>query len=181
MKCILFSSVTIYTTVYVVGVLTWIDGREFKNCKQGRTVTFLNLPRGITWGRINYSKLEKKGKFLCLGCVQVHRFVCMCVCVYFVYVYSVYCVYSIHTHTHTRVYAVLYLVTQSCPTLCDPMDYSPLGSSVHQDSSGKNQEYWSGFPCPPPEYVFIYIYKHIYIYGVRERVLIWTYANDWLP
>ena len=23
------------------------------------------------------------------------------------------------------------LVTQSCPTLCDPMDYSPPGSSVH--------------------------------------------------
>ena len=23
------------------------------------------------------------------------------------------------------------LVTQSCPTLCDPMDYSLLGSSIH--------------------------------------------------
>ena len=23
------------------------------------------------------------------------------------------------------------LLTQSCPTLCDPMDRSPLGSSVH--------------------------------------------------
>ena len=29
------------------------------------------------------------------------------------------------------------LVTQSCPTLCDPMDCSLLGSSVHGDSSGK--------------------------------------------
>ena len=27
--------------------------------------------------------------------------------------------------------AVLYLVTQSCLTLCDPMDCSPPGSSVH--------------------------------------------------
>ena len=27
---------------------------------------------------------------------------------------------------------------QSCPTLCDPMDCSPLGSSVHGDSLGKN-------------------------------------------
>ena len=27
---------------------------------------------------------------------------------------------------------------QSCPTLCDPMDYSPPGSSVHGDSPGKN-------------------------------------------
>ena len=29
-------------------------------------------------------------------------------------------------------------VAQSCPTLCDPTDYSPLGSSVHGDSPGKN-------------------------------------------
>ena len=25
-----------------------------------------------------------------------------------------------------------------CPTLCDPMDCSPLGSSVHGDSPGKD-------------------------------------------
>ena len=33
---------------------------------------------------------------------------------------------------------MLWLVTQSCPTLCDPMDYSPPGSSVHGDYPGKN-------------------------------------------
>ena len=27
---------------------------------------------------------------------------------------------------------------QSCPILCDPMDYSLPGSSVHADSPGKN-------------------------------------------
>ena len=27
---------------------------------------------------------------------------------------------------------------QLCPTLCNPMDYSPPGSSVHGDSPGKN-------------------------------------------
>ena len=27
---------------------------------------------------------------------------------------------------------------QLCPTLCDPMDYSLPGSSVHGDSPGKN-------------------------------------------
>ena len=32
----------------------------------------------------------------------------------------------------------LCLVTQSCPALCDPMDCSPPGSSVHGDSPGKN-------------------------------------------
>ena len=30
------------------------------------------------------------------------------------------------------------LAAQSCPTLCDPMDCSPPGSSVHGDSPGKN-------------------------------------------
>ena len=30
------------------------------------------------------------------------------------------------------------LVTQSCLTLCDPMDCSPPGTSVHGDSPGKN-------------------------------------------
>ena len=30
------------------------------------------------------------------------------------------------------------LVAQSCPTLCDPMDCSPPGSSVHADSLGEN-------------------------------------------
>ena len=34
--------------------------------------------------------------------------------------------------------AVLCLVTQSCLTLCDPIDCSPPGSSVHGDSPGKN-------------------------------------------
>ena len=34
--------------------------------------------------------------------------------------------------------AVLCLVSQSCPILCDPVNCSPLGSSVHGDSAGKN-------------------------------------------
>ena len=35
-------------------------------------------------------------------------------------------------------YAVLFLVAQSCTTLFASLDYSPPGSSVHGDSSGKN-------------------------------------------
>ena len=38
-------------------------------------------------------------------------------------------------------------VTQSCLTLCDPMDWSLPGSSVHGIS---RQEYWSGLPFPSP-------------------------------
>ena len=30
------------------------------------------------------------------------------------------------------------LVTQLCPTLCDPIDCCPPGSSVHGDSPGRN-------------------------------------------
>ena len=33
---------------------------------------------------------------------------------------------------------VLYLVTRSCPTLCEPKDCSPPGTSVREDSPGKN-------------------------------------------
>ena len=35
-------------------------------------------------------------------------------------------------------HVVLGLVTQSCLTLCDPIDCSPQGSSVHRNSPGKN-------------------------------------------
>ena len=41
---------------------------------------------------------------------------------------------------------VLCLIAQSCLTLCDPMDCSPPGSSVHGDSPGKN----SGVGCHAP-------------------------------
>ena len=40
------------------------------------------------------------------------------------------------------------LVAQSCPTLCDPMDCNPPGSSVHGDSPTKNTRV--GYQCPPP-------------------------------
>ena len=38
------------------------------------------------------------------------------------------------------------LVAQSCPSLCDPMDCSPPGSSVHGDSPSKN----TGEGCHAP-------------------------------
>jgi len=45
-----------------------------------------------------------------------------------------------HVHMHLSVYICVFLCVyeaaaakslQSCPTLCDPMDCSPLGSSIH--------------------------------------------------
>ena len=48
---------------------------------------------------------------------------------------------------------------QSCPTLCNPMDSSPPGSSVMGFSK---QEYWSGLPCPSPQKIVLNdIYYHI--------------------
>ena len=47
----------------------------------------------------------------------------------------------ISTEIHKSGYnldAVLCSVAQSCQALCDPMDYSPPGSSVHGNSPGKN-------------------------------------------
>ena len=43
---------------------------------------------------------------------------------------------------------MLCLVTQSYPTLCNSIDCSLPGFSVHAEFS--TQEYWSGLPCPPP-------------------------------
>ena len=45
---------------------------------------------------------------------------------------------TIYKHATRKIKAVLCLVTQSCLTLCDPMDGSSPGSSVHGDSLGKN-------------------------------------------
>ena len=38
----------------------------------------------------------------------------------------------------------------SSPTLCDPMDCSPPGSSVHRILQARILEYWSGLPFLPP-------------------------------
>ena len=44
---------------------------------------------------------------------------------------------KIHISFLFLINAMLCLVTQSCPTLCDPRDCSPPGSSVHGDSPDK--------------------------------------------
>ena len=42
-------------------------------------------------------------------------------------------------------------VSQSCPTLSDPMNCSLPGSSIHGFS---RQEYWSGVPLPSPKALY---------------------------
>ena len=49
-------------------------------------------------------------------------------------------------------------VAQSCLTLSNPMDCSPLGSSVHGPPSMgfSRQEYWSGVPLSSPAKQLVY-------------------------
>ena len=65
----------------------------------------------------------------------------MCICVYAcVSVYMFVYVFGAHflVYVCICVCVCVCLVAQSCLTLCDPMDCSPPGSSVHGDSPGKN-------------------------------------------
>ena len=44
-----------------------------------------------------------------------------------------------HASMHTK-------LLQSCPTLCNPMNY--VACQVSQTMEVSRQEYWSGLPCP---------------------------------
>ena len=75
---------------------------------------------------------------------------------------------------------------QSCLTLCDPMDCSPPGSSIHG----------SGVPCPPPEGLpdpeikpasFVSLHRQVGSLPLMppEKPLFWgneyMYMSDWVP
>ena len=47
------------------------------------------------------------------------------------YIYMVYAIYMYHIYIYIHIYMKWSEFAQSCPTLCDPMDCSPPGSSVH--------------------------------------------------
>ena len=59
-------------------------------------------------------------------------YICVCVHIYiFIYVSCSVCIF-ICMYIYMYIYSVVKIsVTQSCPTLCNTMDYSPPGSSVH--------------------------------------------------
>ena len=56
--------------------------------------------------------------------------------------------YHIPLRWEMRVCVCVCVLTQLCLTLCDPIDWSPPGSSVHEVS---RQEYWNGLPFPLPQ------------------------------
>ena len=68
---------------------------------------------------------------------------CICslyLCIYFCFVKRFICTIFSRFHICS---AVQGLVTQSCPTLCDPLDCNLAGSSVRGESPGKN----TGLSC----------------------------------
>ena len=58
------------------------------------------------------------------------------------------CVMRVQIWSYCFIFVCSAKSLQSCPTLWDPMNCSPPGSSVMGFS---RQEYWRGLPCPPPE------------------------------
>ena len=71
---------------------------------------------------------------------------------------------------------MLCLVAQSCLTLCNPMDYSPPGSSVHGDSPGKN----TGVGCHAllqdtfPTHVSCIAGRFFTVWAKREAMISWV-------
>ena len=67
-------------------------------------------------------------------------------------------------------------VAQSCPTLSDPMDCSPPGSSVHGFS---RQEYWSGVPLPSNTPLFP-LWNERLPQSVTYYMAIGAKMNEWM-
>ena len=74
--------------------------------------------------------------------VSFNSFLCVCKHVFFnkysVSYYFLSCFFFSNQYDFIAKMDVLCLVAQSCLTLCNPMDCSPPGSSVHEDSPGQN-------------------------------------------
>ena len=70
------------------------------------------------------------------------------------------------TYTHTKTVrtsstkCVHTKPLQSCPTLCNPIDCSPPGSSAMEFF----RQYWSGLPFPPPKLINRLYFKTFYQY-----------------
>ena len=95
-----------------------------------------------------------------------------------------------------HIYVCLCSVTQSCPTLCYPMDCNPPGSLSMEFS---RQEYWSRFPfsfpgdlpnpgiepvspalaggffttVPPGKHIHVCVCVYLYIYIFLEVTILW--------
>ena len=81
---------------------------------------------------------------MCMYHIFIHSYVNEHICYFHVLAIINRAAMSIEVHISFwtmfffRYMHVLCLVAQLCPTVCDSMDCSPPGSSVHGDSPGKN-------------------------------------------
>ena len=78
-------------------------------------------------------------------------------CFIYIYIYVCVCVYM-------RVQSL-----QLCPTLCDPMDCSLSGFSVHGISQARILEWVS------ISFIYLYIHIHTYIYIQKNTVTVLIY------
>ena len=81
---------------------------------------------------------EFEGSIHAIGTISNEDVHYGCLSLSYMYVY-------IHTHTHTHTHTCVCVCAQSCPTLCDPMDCSLSGSSVHGILHAKILE-WVAMP-----------------------------------
>ena len=89
--------------------------------------------------------------------------------------------YNIYIHTHIYIYMYVcvyccYVVIQSCPALCDPVDWSPPGSSFHGISQARIWE-WVATPSSIQIYLLTSYFripipcdeKDFFFFGVSSR------------
>ena len=100
--------------------------------------------------------LRRNGVAL-IVCIIIYVYICVCmsayVCIY-VYIYKYLCIH-VYECVYFCVCECIYMCVRVCVCvcarslqsclLCDTIDCSPPGSSVHEI-----QKYWSGLPFPPP-------------------------------
>ena len=89
------------------------------------------------------------------------------------------------SHLHCIVHAIVrmcVLIAQSCPTLCDPMDYSSSGSSVHGILQARMLE-WIAIPfsrgsSQPRDWIQVscIIVRFFTIWATRE-----AHTSNWKP
>ena len=76
------------------------------------------------------------------GYSLLHASACSCEMYIYIYIYIYICIY---VHMHIYMQAMCAKSLQSCLTLCDPMDCSPPGSSVHGILQARTQD-WVAMP-----------------------------------
>ena len=79
-------------------------------------------------------------------CVYIYMYLCVCLCVY-IYIYICVCVcVCVCVYIYENGKKMKVSVAQSCLTLCNPMDCSSPGSSVHGIFQARILEWVSAFP-----------------------------------